>query len=405
LRFHSSAVTDFAQDRAGSPIGYGAEAPEFIALPDLATFNQLPWDPEFATCTCDLYSRPELSNDPGVALPTDSRGILKRATAAFSASTGLSLKSGCEPEMTWLQADKKTPVQARPLPLTAQSSAYHLEDLTVMSSVVKRVSRYAHEMGFDMIEGDYEDPGQLELNFQYADCLLTADRVVLMRQICSQVARELGLVVTFMPKPFVGRMANGCHHNISVWRGDENVLADPERADFHLTELGLHALGGILTHARGMMAIAAPTANSYARFWDQGQFAPASQNWGFDNKTCMVRVPGLGRFEYKPPDSATNPYLMHTLLLAAVRDGIELQLDPGPAATASSYDPASADASQALPGTLADALDAFAADTVLTDALGTETTTIFQALKRDEWARACGAVTQWDRDSYFDILP
>ena len=87
-----------------------------------------------------------------------------------------------------------------------------------------------------MIEGDYEDTGQLELNFAYDDCLATCDRLMTYRQICMQVARELGVTATFMPKPAVGVMANGCHHNLSLWRGEENAFVDPSRRELHLTE-------------------------------------------------------------------------------------------------------------------------------------------------------------------------
>ncbi len=78
-----------------------------------------------------------------------------------------------------------------------------------------------------MIEGDYEDTGQLELNFQYDVCERTCDNLVTYRQVCAQVAREFGVIASFMPKPTVGAMANGCHHNLSLWRGGENVFADP----------------------------------------------------------------------------------------------------------------------------------------------------------------------------------
>jgi glutamine synthetase len=121
------------------------------------------------------------------------------------------------------------------------------------------------------------------------------------------VASEFGVKASFMPKPSTGSMGNGCHHNVSLWKDDRNVLAEPGRRELHLTDVGLHALGGMLAHAPGSMMIMASTVNSYKRFWDTGQFAPTRINWGMDNKTCTVRLSANGRLEYKLPDASVNP--------------------------------------------------------------------------------------------------
>ena len=107
-----------------------------------------------------------------------------------------------------------------------------------------RVIEYCRKMGLDMIQGDHEDsPGQLELNFTYDDALRTADRLATYRQICAQVAREFDIIACFMCKPFMGVSANGCHHNISLWKGgkDEVKVARqrPEEAARHGRELHL----------------------------------------------------------------------------------------------------------------------------------------------------------------------
>jgi len=140
-----------------------------------------------------------------------------------------------------------------------------------------------------------------------------------------------------MPKPTVGAMANGCHHNLSLWRGEDNVFADPGNTTLHVSETARHALGGILRHSRGMQALLAPTVNSYARYWDVGQFAPAVVNWGFDNRTCAVRVSASGRLEYKLPDASVNPYISHAAVIEAIADGLEQRIDPGPPESGDSY--------------------------------------------------------------------
>ena len=108
---------------------------------------------------------------------------------------------------------------------------------------------YGRAMGLDMIQGDHEDaPGQLELNFMFDRAELTADRLTTYRQICRQVGRELGAFACFMPKPFMGVSANGCHHNISLWQGEENMFL-PEGDNPRVPgKVGLHSIGGVLEH-------------------------------------------------------------------------------------------------------------------------------------------------------------
>ena len=106
---------------------------------------------------------------------------------------------------------------------------YHIGHIEEMRPILKRVTRYGQEMGLDMIQADYEDPGQVEMNFLFGPCVETADRLTTFRQICMQVAKEFGVLATFMPKPVPGIMANGCHHHLSLWRGEEPGFAEPGR--------------------------------------------------------------------------------------------------------------------------------------------------------------------------------
>ncbi len=242
-----------------------------------------------------------------------------------------------------------------------------------MMPILKRITQYAQELGFEMIQSDYEDPGQLECNFLYDNALATADRLITYRQICMAVAKEFGVLATFMPKPVPGIMANGCHHHASLWRGEENVFAD----DDDLTELGRHALGGLLEHTRGMTAVFASTTNSYARFWDVGLFAPAVTNWGYDNRTTNYRVLP-GRVEVRSPDAAVNPYLSHAALIGAMADGIRRNVDPGKPELGNAYAPSGDDAPSTFappPLTLSEALDALEEDKAVRSVLPGRSTT------------------------------
>lgn len=400
VQLHRTAAADLQATRDGLLLGGGVEAAEFTMMPDLDTFAVLPWDPTVARFFCRMYEPGHRTGDGGQLFAGDPRGNLLRVHAAFTAKTGLELRSGCEPEMTWTGPG----LEARFRP--GSSPAYQVEHLERYRAIYQKVIAYAQALGLDMIEGDYEDPGQLELNWMFDHANLTADRLITYRQVCRQVGRELGVTPSFMPKPATGMMGNGCHHNVSLWTiGPDpvNVLAAPGRTDLHLTEAGRHALGGILAHAAGGMLVFGSTVNSYKRYWDAGQFAPSQINWGLDNKTCTVRLSAVGRLEFKLPDAMVNPHLSHAVLIRAVKDGLTASTDPGEPQAGSSYGGTAKFAR--LPLTLGEALTAFQEDMVVRSALGDELSDLLFAYKTDEWARFCGAVTDWEFQMYSEAVP
>lgn len=383
---HRTAITDLQANRAGDLLGGGASSPEFNAVPDIDTFAVLPWDTTVARFFCTLYEPDHRPGIGGAPFGADARGVLKRTHAEFTEATGLVLKTGCEPEMSW--TGPGLDVNVRP----DASPAYHFEQLERMRPIYQSLIRYSQALGLDMIEGDYEDSGQLELNWMFDRAELTADRLITYRLICKQVAREHGVTASFMPKPAMGTMGNGCHHNLSLWKGDENALEDGS-TKLHLTQLGRNALAGLLHHAAGSMIVMGQTVNSYKRYWDIGQFAPTKIDWGMDDKTCTVRLPAVGRLEYKLPDASVNPYLSHTLLLAAMRDGIDNLL------------PLDGVQFPVLPKTLGEAIDAFADNKQMRTAFPAELADLLIDYKSDEWARFCGAVTDWEHMMYSEAMP
>ena len=209
-------------DRHGEYIGYGAEATELIGLPDVDTFQVLPWDPKTARVFCTLFRGREEPEDPGSFLTSDCRGNLKRIHAEFEQRTGFHMRVGAEPEMMWL---KNNPDGTPSVEGMTKPYCYHIDQFSELQPLIHRVMEYATAMGLDMIQGDHEDaPGQLELNWQFDRPELTADRLTTYRQICRQVGREFNAFPCFMPKPFMGVSANGCHHNMSLWEGEKNVF-------------------------------------------------------------------------------------------------------------------------------------------------------------------------------------
>jgi len=393
------ATANLFVDRVGNYIGFGPEESELAAMADLDTFAPLPWDPRVARVFCDCYD-----TESGELLDADPRQNLKRVVSEFEQELGYSFLIGIEPEMMWL---KRSEDGAEPAGVT-KPYCYHIHQFEELRPVLLDVVEYGQAMGLDMSYGDHEDaPGQLELNFRFDRPVRTADNITTYRQICAAVARKHGLLASFMPKPFVGVSANGHHHHFTLIDDDgTNVFHDPD-GPAKLSDTGRHFLGGMLEHFGALMCIGNPTVNSYCRMWDEGFWAPVYRNWGWQNRTCTVRVASGGRFEYRGVDASCNPFLTVASLLVAGLDGIRRELDPGPPQSANTYDlvQADGDSLQRVPESLGAALVALERDEVVRSAMPGRLWKVFHHYKRDEWERYLAAVTDWEREEYLEVLP
>lgn len=421
------STANVATDRHGRYLGYGPEAAELVAIPEPETFAQLPWDHRVARVFTRLFRNREDNERAGEVLTSDCRGNLARQSEEFARQhDGLHLRVGTEPEMMWLRrSDDGCGLRGATKPY-----CYHIDQFEELREPMLRTIDYAGKMGLNMIQGDHEDaPGQLELNFHHDDALRNADRLITYRQICRQVAREFGLDACFMAKPFLGVSGSGCHHNLSLWLGGEERNVLPRRgmdggaaAVFmhHIggrnmllnedgtrepSKLGLHAIGGIMHHLDALTAIGASTVNSYRRILDSGFWAPMSAAWGYQNRTCALRVSAPGRLEYRSVDSMVNPYLMASGLLAAIDDGIHNSLEPGPPEQGNAYHSAADSSSVAqLPKNLGDALAALDRDETVRRSLPGEMYTVYRECKQAEWDAFLATVTEWDLKTYEDYV-
>jgi len=416
-------------DRHKNYIGYGPEAKELVGIPDPETFVQLPWDKKVARVFCTCFRNREERENPGSHLTSDCRGNLRIHSQEFKKKHGYQLRVGTEPEMMWLTKNPDGTPTGKGF---SKPYCYHIDQFESLRPVFMKVFEYARAMGFDMIQGDHEDaPGQLELNWMYDDVLRNADRLSTYRQICAQVAREFNIIACFMTKPFMGVSASGCHTNMSLWTGGKDVVNKlhhkslpamdevftyvesgtntfmPDTNDVQLPgKVGLKAIGGVMKHLGALTAIGSSTVNSYRRLWDTGFWAPVYADWGYQNRTCGLRVSAPGRFEYRSVDSMHNPYLMGSGLLKCFEDGITNNIDPGKPESRSMYEAQAAGKKvKKLPLSLGEALDRLAEDKVIQSAMPDEMYKVFHWYKNDEWEKFLGATTQWDLDTYLDCLP
>ena len=417
-------------DRHGDYIGYGPESSELVGIPDPETFSQLPWDKRVARVFCTCFRNREERENPGGHLTSDCRGNLRIIHNEFQDKyDGLHMRCGTEPEMMWLKRGE----DGRPNGGVTKPNCYHIDQFEELRPTFMKVIEYSQAMGLDIIQGDHEDaPGQLELNTMYDDVLRNADRLTTYRQICAQVAREDGLIACFMSKPFMGVSASGCHHNMSLWRGgndtvndlhfdklpgmsgaftylvggDNTFMPDPSIDERKPGPIGLQCIGGVMKHLGALTSIGSSTVNSYRRLWDTGFWAPVFADWGYQNRTCALRVSAPGRFEYRSVDSMVNPYLMGAALLKAFDDGITNDIDPGDAEERNIYQAIEAGKQvKKLPMSLGEALDKLAKDEVIKSAMPDEMYKVFQHYKNDEWEQFNATVTDWDLEKYMDCLP
>jgi glutamine synthetase len=258
-------------------------------------------------------------------------------------------------------------------------------------------------------------PGQYEVSLLPASPIVATERFLLMRQVVRALARDAGLVASFIPKPRTSLPGNGVHVHVSLV-GPDGGEAFADAASDALSPIGEHAVAGILAHADGLAALAAPTPNSYRRL-QPGSWAPAHRCWGFGNRAALVRIPGRGagrHIEFRLGDATANPYLLATALLATIADGVERRL-PAPIPVEIdvghvSDEEALAVGAPRLPASPDHAVTAFEADRVLRSALGPVISEHYPRMKRFE-AELCRnaspeaqphVVTDWERLAYLE---
>lgn len=210
--------------------------------------------------------------------------------------------------------------------------------------------------------------GQAEIDMRYSTLVRMADNVMIYKYLVKNVARKNGLTATFMPKPLFGDNGSGMHVHQSIWKGNQNIFFD-EAGYAQLSDTARYYIGGLLKHAPALLAIVAPTTNSYRRLVP-GFEAPVNLAYSQRNRSAICRIPvyskspGAKRIEFRAPDPSCNPYLCFAALLMAGLDGIQNQIDPGEPMDKDLYSlpPEEARNIKQVPGSLATVLDALEAD-------------------------------------------
>jgi len=393
-----------SQARVAPGTGYLEELgfPDSRILPDLDTFQVLPWADKTARVLCEPYY---LDGRPAMAAP---RLVAKKLLNEL-ATMGYRLTSGFEYEFYLVDAATHRP----PFPgIQIFATLRNNFDEALLYEILRGIAG----AGVDIITANAEyGPGQLEINFAPALGVTAADRAFTFKNGVKEIAQRHGMIASFMTKPHIDQSANGCHYHQSLWEGDRNALVDTTSPD-GLSDVCRAFLAGQLAHAPAISALAAPTVNCAKRY-KLYSFAPTNATWGFENRTTGIRVKATRdeatHIENRFGCGAANPYLLMAACLAAGIDGLKQRLEPPPPIDGIAYGISGV---TNLPIRLDDALDALEQDTVMCEALGPEFVKLFVAVKRFEIANAKAAiedygtpefnnrVDDWERSEYFEFL-
>jgi len=374
--------------------------PDIFAVPDPASLTILPWQPDIAWVAGDVMLE-------GAPLEQAPRHVLKRQIAA-AAAQGYRMKSGVEAEFFLVSSDGNS--LADPADRAAKP-CYDPVPLMRRIAPIREICDGMAALGWGPYQIDHEDAnGQFEMNWTYADALVTADRHVFFKFMVKQIAERHELRATFMPKPFAQLTGNGCHTHVSLWDGvgTTNLFDDPA-GDAGLSRLAYAFLGGVLAHAEPLTALTNPTVNSYKRInarptLSGATWSPNTATYGGNNRTHMVRIPEPGRFELRLADGAANPYLLQAAILAAGLDGVRHDRDPGPRLDINMYEPGAAPVdARPLPRNLLDALRALDGSAMLREALGAAFVDAYIWLRSAEWQDYVSYLTDWERERTLDV--
>ncbi len=398
------AIGDMQKDGAGFA-GFAAwldmtpAHPDMFAIPDPDSLIQLPWKPEVAWLAADLW----MDGQPVEASP---RVALKRQIEK-AAKQGYRMKSGVECEYFLVTPDGTAIADERDI---QEKPCYDQSALMRRYDVISEICDCMIELGWGPYQNDHEDAnGQFEMNWDYDDCLITADRHVFFKYMVKSIAEKHGLRATFMPKPFDSLTGNGCHAHVSIWdkTGKKNLFHDA-KGDLGLSKLAYNFLGGIVHSADSLAAVFNPSVNSYKRIdatvtLSGATWSPNAISYSGNNRTHMIRIPDPGRFELRLMDGSANPYMLQAGVLLAGLDGIANKRDPGQRLDINMYTEGhKLKRIRKLPLNLLDAVRLFAKSKVLRAGFGDEVVDSYVKLKLDDWGSYARAITQWERDHTLD---
>ena len=378
---------------------------DMFAIPDPDSLIQLPWKKEIGWLASDLW----MNGKPVDASP---RVMLKNQIKVL-AKNNLVLKSGVECEYFLINKDGNSiadtnDIQSKP--------CYDQSALMRQYDLIKEICDSMISLGWNPYQNDHEDAnGQFEMNWDYTESLVTADRHVFFKFMVKSIAEKHGIRATFMPKPFENLTGNGCHAHVSLWENDKNIFLDKGNK-LGLAKKAYNFIGGIINSAEALTAFFNPTINSYRRIdapttTSGATWSPSKISYSGNNRTHMIRIPEPGRFELRLMDGSVNPYLLQAGIIAAGKDGMERKSDPGEPLNINMYTESDNYPNlKKLPSNLETALSCLSENKVMNESFGSANIKSYVKLREKELKEfnsdnsfsKKNPITDWEKDNTLD---
>jgi|TARA_B110000438_G_scaffold299271_1_gene349126 glutamine synthetase len=378
---------------------------DMFAIPDPESLVQLPWNKEVAWLASDLW----MDNKPVAASP---RVMLKNQIKKLD-SKNFKMKSGVECEYFLINQDGSNIADIRD---TQPKPCYDQSALMRRYELIKEICDAMIEMGWNPYQNDHEDAnGQFEMNWDYTNCLQTADRHVFFKYMVKSLAEKHGLRATFMPKPFEKLTGNGCHAHVSLWQDKKNVFLD-SGDKLGISKIAYNFLGGVMRLAKPLSSFFNPNINSYRRInapstTSGATWSPSSISYTGNNRTHMIRIPDAGRFELRLMDGSANPYLLQAGIIAAGIEGMNKRIDPGEPLMVNMYEKFKDYPNlEKLPNDIEEALSKLEDSKELKDAFGEKVIESYLKLKnkqiedfsKEETFNKKSPITDWEKLNTLD---
>ena len=392
LQFDGSAIDGYSR----------VQESDVLAVPDANSFELLPWvDPSEPTgrIFCDI------KNLDGSPFQGDPRQVLRRNLKAAH-DKGFTFFTAPEIEFFYFNnANERKPLD--------NAGYFDLTTLDLGSGLRRRTLHMLEAMGIPVEYSFHEDnASQHEIDLRYTETLDMADNIMTLRLVVRKIALDAGIHATFMPKPIEEGQGSGMHTHMSLFQGDVNVFHDPGDV-LGLSDVARKFMAGILYHAPEFTAVTNQLINSYKRMVS-GYESPVYVSWARNNRSALVRVPihkagkaSSTRIEYRALDSAANPYLAYSVILAAglkgIKDGYELPDEAAENLWSLNRDEAKAVGLQRLPQDLREALDLMEESELVRNVLGEHIFEWFLRNKREEWETYQRHVTPYEIERYLPI--
>ena len=392
LQFDGSAIDGYSR----------VQESDVLAVPDANSFELLPWvDPTEPTgrIFCDI------KNLDGSPFQGDPRQVLRR-NLKTAHEKGFTFFTAPEIEFFYFNnASDREPLD--------HAGYFDLTTLDLGSGLRRRTLHMLEAMGIPVEYSFHEDnSSQHEIDLRYTETLDMADNIMTLRLVVRKIALDSGVHATFMPKPVDEGQGSGMHTHMSLFQGDVNAFHDPGDA-LGLSETARRFMAGILFHAPEFTAVTNQLINSYKRMV-AGYESPVYISWARNNRSALIRVPihkagkaSSTRIEYRALDSAANPYLAYSVILAAglkgVEEGYELPAEADENLWSLNREEAKAVGLQRLPQDLREALDLMEESDLVRDVLGEHIFEWFLRNKREEWETYQRHVTPFEIERYLPI--